>query len=92
MEVSPCPLLERCLAVVRIGDTAIEMGEANGPLQPMPTMLYMYVPDVDAGYQRAIAAGAASIRPPAEQAYSERVAAVQDVFGNQWYLAAQLGR
>jgi PhnB protein len=79
-------------AKVRIGDTPIEMGEANGPFQPMPTMFYVYVREVDAAYQRAIDAGATSIRPPAEQPYGERVAAVKDVFGNQWYLAAQLGR
>ena len=74
-------------ARVKIGDSAIEMGEANGPYQPMPTMFYLYVPDVDASYQRAINAGAESIAPPADQDYGDRSAGVRDPFGNEWYLA-----
>ena len=77
-------------AKVTIVDTAIEMGEANGPYQPMPTMFYVYVPDVDASYWRALNAGAESVSQPADQAYGDRTAAVKDVFGNQWYLATQL--
>ena len=78
-------------AAVRIGDAAIEMGEANGPYQPMPTMFYLYLADVEAAYQRAINAGAASIHPPKDQWYGERVAAVKDVFGNHWYIGARIG-
>ena len=65
------------------------MGEASGQVQPMPTMFYLYLPDVDAAYRRAINAGATSIHPPAVQPYGDRVAAVKDVFGNQWYLASR---
>ena len=78
-------------AKVRIGDSPIEMGEAHGPYQPMPTRFYLYLPNVDAAYQRAIDAGATSIAPPKDQPYGERVAGVKDVFGNQWYIAAPLG-
>ena len=77
-------------AVVRIGDSAIEMGEAHGPFQPMPTMFYVYVPNVDAAYMRATGAGAVSIQEPADQEYGDRTAAVKDVFGHQWYLATPL--
>jgi len=77
-------------ATVRIGDSPIEMGEPNEPHQPKPAMFYLYLPDVDAAYRRAIDAGATSIHPPDVQPYGERVAAVKDVFGNQWYLAAQV--
>jgi PhnB protein len=75
-------------AELRIGDSVIEMGEAHGPYQPMPTMFYLYVPDVDEAYQRALAAGAASMFEPKEQPYGDRNAGVKDPFGNQWYLAA----
>lgn len=77
-------------AQITIGDSAIEMGEAQGPYQPMPTMFYLYVPDADASYRRAIQAGATSIQEPADQPYGDRTAAVKDAFGNQWYLATQL--
>jgi uncharacterized glyoxalase superfamily protein PhnB len=41
---------------------------------------------VDAVYRRALAAGATSIHEPADQPYGDRVGAVKDVFGNQWYI------
>jgi PhnB protein len=77
-------------ARVKIGDAMLEMGEADGPYQPMPTMFYLYVPDVDAMYLRALNAGATSMSGPADQAYGDRTAAVKDVFGNQWYLATHV--
>jgi PhnB protein len=77
-------------AKVTIGDSAVEMGEANGPYQPMPTMFYLYVPDVDASHSRAVNAGAASMSAPADQPYGDRTASVKDTFGNVWYLATQL--
>jgi PhnB protein len=52
-------------AQVTIADSVVEMGEANGPYQPMPTMFYLYVPDVDGAYWRALNAGAASNSEPA---------------------------
>ena len=77
-------------AMARIGDTVVEMGDAHGPNQPMPTMFYLYLPNVDAAYMRAMEAGASSIAEPADHPYGDRVGAVKDVFGNQWYLATQV--
>jgi PhnB protein len=74
-------------AKIRVGGSVIEMGEAHGEWGPMPSMFYLYVDDVDAWYQRALAAGAVSMEPPARQPYGERRAAVRDAFDNQWYLA-----
>ena len=75
-------------AKIRVGGSVIEMGEAHDEWGPMPTMFYVDVDDVDAWYRRALAAGAASMDPPALQPYGERRAALRDAFGNQWYLAA----
>ena len=74
-------------AQVRIGDSAIEMGEAHGPYQPMPTMFYLYVDDADAWYKRALQAGASSISEPVDQPYGDRNASVKDPFDNVWYVA-----
>jgi PhnB protein len=74
-------------AQVRIGDSVLEMGEAHGPYQPMPHSLYVYVPDADAAYQRALEAGATSLLPPADQPYGDRMGGVLDPFGNEWFLA-----
>jgi PhnB protein len=77
-------------AQVRVGDAVIEMGEANGPYQPMQSMFYIYVPDCDADYRRALAAGAKSMQEPADQPYGDRNSAVTDPFGNTWYIATHV--
>lgn len=77
-------------AEIRVGDAVLEMGEANGPYQPMPSTFYLYVPDVDATYRKALSAGAKSIQEPADQPYGDRNAGVADVFGNTWYIATHI--
>lgn len=77
-------------AKIRIGDEMLEMGEANGPYQPMPSMFYLYVPDVDATYLRAMTAGASSVSEPVNQSYGDRTGAVKDAFGNEWHIATQI--
>jgi len=77
-------------AEILVGDSVVEMGEAHGPYQPMQSMFYMYVPDCDAVYRRALAAGAKSLQEPADQYYGDRTAAVNDAFGNQWYIATHI--
>lgn len=72
---------------VRIGDSAVMMGEPMGDYQPMPTSLYLYVEDADAVYRRALAAGAASLQEPADQFYGDRNAGVKDPAGNIWWIA-----
>jgi PhnB protein len=77
-------------ATMRIGTSLMELGDAHGPYQPMNSMFYLYVPDVDALYRRALAAGARSIGEPTDQDYGDRNAAVEDPFGNQWYIATHI--
>jgi len=74
-------------AVMRIGDSWVMMGEAKGPREPFPAMLYVYVPDVDAAYARAIAAGATSVMAPSDLFYGDRNAGVRDTQGNEWWIA-----
>src|ERR1044072_8890059 len=75
-------------AMVRIGDSMIEMGDAHGELaQPMPPALYLYVADLDATYERALKAGATSLQEPTVQGYGDRTAWVKDAWDNIWYLA-----
>lgn len=74
-------------AQLRVSGAMIELGEAQDRFPPIPAMLYVYVDDVDAAYARAIGAGGRAKQPPADQPYGHRTAAVEDGFGNQWYLA-----
>ena len=77
-------------ATLKIGDSHVEMGEAHGKYQPMQSMFYLYLPNVDAVYHRALAAGATSISAPADQPYGDRNAGVRDSFGNEWYIATHI--
>ena len=78
-------------ANVRIGTSQMGMSEARSDYPNMPTAIYMYVPDADAVYQRAMAAGAESLYPPADQPYGDRVGGVRDACGNNWYIATHIG-
>jgi len=77
-------------ASIGIGDSVIEMGEAHGEAQPMPTTFFLYVADVDSLYQRAVDAGASSQMEPADQPYGDRVAGVTDPFDNVWFIATHI--
>jgi PhnB protein len=80
---------------VRIGDSLLMIGGGGPGLSwrgdGCPGALHVYVEDPDAVYAGAIAAGAASIEAPADQAYGERSASVADRHGNHWYIARAIG-
>ena len=77
-------------AQIRIGSSAMGMGTAQPAYPDMPTAIYMYVPDVDAVYERAIAAGGQSLYPPADQPYGDRQGGVRDVCGNHWFISTHI--
>jgi uncharacterized glyoxalase superfamily protein PhnB len=74
-------------AEIKIGDSMIMMAEGGEGGKTFLAMLHLYVDDVDAVYQRAIGAGAKSLREPTDQVYGDRSGGVEDSFGNQWWLA-----
>ncbi len=77
-------------AEVRIGDSPVMMGEVPKGWTPQTSSLYLYVPDVDALYSRAIAAGAESVAAPTNQFYGDRMAGVKDPCGNTWWMATHI--
>ena len=78
-------------AEIRIGDSMVMLADAQGADNPpMPAVIYLYVPDADDYYKRALAAGASSLREPADQFYGDRSAGVVDAFGNKWWLATHI--
>jgi len=76
-------------AELRIRDCVLMIGQSP---TSHPNMIYMYVPDVDAAYRRAMAApGAAkSLREPTDEFYGDRSAGVEDSQGNQWWLGTHI--
>jgi PhnB protein len=74
-------------AKVRLGNSTMECGDPHGEWGPRAVTLHVYVPDVDATYKDAIAAGAKSLSEPKDQFYGERNGGVVDAWGNHWYIA-----
>jgi PhnB protein len=73
-------------AELRVGDSILMVSDAlRDP--PMPSTLFLYVPDTDATYRRALAAGAASVAEPVDKFWGDRFARVRDPAGNLWSLA-----
>lgn len=85
-------LMHACLT---IGDSTLmlvdEMPEhgALGPkaLKGTPVCLHLYVPDVDAAIEQAMAAGATVTMPAADMFWGDRYGQVEDPFGHRWSLA-----
>src|SRR5258706_5171219 len=79
----------------KIGDSMIMIGGGGEGARwkgaPAPAALHLYVEDVDAVYERALAAGANSPYSPTDPEYGERGASVEDAGGNHWYLATASG-
>jgi len=57
---------------------------------PMPAFLYVYVPDADATYRRALESGARSIEEPSDMPYGDRRCMVEDKWGNIWQIATHM--
>ena len=82
-------------AELEIGDSVIMLADEfpemdfRGPasLGGTSVTLHLYVPDVDASYSKATAAGAKPVRPVEDQFYGDRTGSVGDPFGHVWHIA-----
>ncbi len=83
----PRPDGEIAHAEFRIGNSMIMTGEAGDQWPPLPAMLYVYVPDVDAVFAKAVAAGGEVVRPVTDQFYGDRSGGVKDPVGIQRFVA-----
>jgi len=75
---------------VKIDDTVVMLTDASGDFPAFPAWLHVYVPDVDATYERALAAGGVSVQEPVKGDDPDRRAGVKDPTGNTWWLATQI--
>ncbi len=73
-------------AELQLGTSRIMLSEALADMPATPSVLVVYVPDADKTYQRALMAGAKSVRPPTDQFYGDRSGGVTDLSGNQWWI------
>jgi uncharacterized glyoxalase superfamily protein PhnB len=78
-------------AQIEILDSLITIGRpsihADSPKRGVSSMLYVYVDDVDAHYQRAVAAGAMIVAEILDQPWGDRLYQVADPEGHQWTFA-----
>jgi PhnB protein len=78
-------------ARIMLADEHPEM-DVHGPeaFGGSPVSVHVYLLDVDAVFERAVAAGAKPVRPPADQFYGDRAATLIDPFGHRWHLATRV--
>ncbi len=77
-------------AEVQIGDSVVMITQDTGdPAAPgvVSAIMATYWEDVDAAWERAVAAGADVLYPLADQFYGERGGRLCDPFGQQWLLS-----
>jgi PhnB protein len=85
-------------AEVKIGDSHVMLGQEDpawGNKSPKslggtPSGFMVYVPDADAAFARAVAAGATPDRPLEDQFWGDRSGSVTDPFGHKWTLATHV--
>lgn len=79
-------------ACVKIGDSMVEMGEAQGEkTSVLVAGLHLYVPDVDAVYARAVGAGGKALYAVQDMEYGDREGGVEAPAGIQWYIGTHQG-
>jgi PhnB protein len=74
----------------RIRDSVVMLSQARGEWKAAPATLYVYVPDIDATYRRAVEAGATSLSEPADQFYGDRSGGVKDNQGITWWIGSHI--
>lgn len=85
-------------AEIEIGGSRVMLGDEmpafgnRGPESLGGTTggLCVYIPDVDAAFAKAVAAGAKVFRPVENQFYGDRSGTVIDPFGHVWTLATHI--
>jgi PhnB protein len=81
-------------AELKFGDSRLFLSDEMPGMSHSPHSLkgttqavYMYVQDVDAVFNRAVAAGAKVIQPLSDMFWGDRFGKVADPFGHEWGLA-----
>src|SRR3989338_722454 len=94
LDVFPSPTGQGLMhATMQIGDAIIMMGDEMPQCQSAETLggspisMYIYVPNADAAFKQALAAGATVVMPVADMFWGDRAGNIKDPFGYTWMLA-----
>jgi PhnB protein len=82
-------------AEIRIGDSTVMLSDefpGKGTSSPQTlggttAAIFLYVPDVDKAFERAVHAGAKALMPPADMFWGDRFGTLVDPFGHEWAMA-----
>lgn len=78
-------------SVIMLSDAFPEMGQRTPKeLGGSPVGIAVYVEDVDAVFERAVAAGATAVRPVEDQFYGDRTGSFDDPFGHRWSVSTHV--
>ena len=85
-------------AEIKIGDSPIMLADEHpemGARSPKsiggsPISIMVYVENVDAVFNQAVAAGAKVVRPVENKFYGDRIGGLEDPFGYQWYISTHI--
>jgi PhnB protein len=77
-------------ADVTIGGAHIMMGQAGGKWPEKLGSIHLYVPDSDAAYKAAVAAGAKSVYEVTNHFYGDRSGGVEDPCGVTWWISTHV--
>ena len=83
-------------AEFQIGDSRIMLSDefpewgAFAPEVGKGAAFMIYVPDADAAFEKAVAAGATVVQGPTDQFWGDRTARVADPFGYRWSVATHV--
>jgi uncharacterized glyoxalase superfamily protein PhnB len=78
-------------AEVRVGDSVVMLGDSAEGWPPLPAHVHVYVPDVDAAFQRALEAGATAVQAPSRrEGDDDRRGGVKDAGGTTWWIATKV--
>lgn len=77
-------------AEIRVGNTVVLAFDRADDWPEMPSLLRIWVADVDATMIRAVEAGARVVTPAITSAFGQRGGRVRDPFGNIWWVTTQV--
>jgi PhnB protein len=99
LDIFPSPTGQGIMhATICIGNSIVMMGDENPgqscksaeTLGSSPISFYIYVPNADASFKQAVAAGATEVMPVTDQFWGDRAGSLKDPFGYSWMIATHM--
>jgi len=77
-------------AEIRIDDSVLMLADGGDGFPAQPAHVHVYVADVDACYQKALAAGATPVQEPVQKEDADKRGGVKDSGGTTWWIGTKM--